>query len=111
MIVIAYDGSDDARAAIGQAAKLMPGHPALVLCVVEPVDRPNRDGTQAVTPCASEGVQVAREFGIDCSASTRTRIGTVAATILAEAERLDAGAIVVGRHGLSSPRSAGLGSV
>ena len=36
MILIAYDGSDDAKAAIEHAASLLPGQPALVVTVWEP---------------------------------------------------------------------------
>lgn len=126
MIVIAYDGSDDARAAIGQAATLMPGHPALVLSVWEPafqmltaladaggVRRPgDRDPSSSrdMERCAAEGARLAQEAGIDCTARTRARTGTVAATILGEAEDVGATAIIVGRRGPDTPGTSRLGS-
>ena len=36
MILIAYDGSEDAKAAIRHAGKLMPGFAAIVLSIWEP---------------------------------------------------------------------------
>src|ERR1700684_3943147 len=38
MILIAYDGSEDAKAAIQHAGKLMPGSPATVLTIWGPFD-------------------------------------------------------------------------
>ncbi|HWE10090.1 MAG TPA: universal stress protein [Solirubrobacteraceae bacterium] len=103
MIVIAYDGSTDAQAAVRQAAALMPGHAAIVLAVEErSVDAESR---------AREGAELGHEFGIDCRARTRPRRGTVAATIAAEARDAGADAIVIGRRGRRSAPPRRLGSV
>ena len=37
MILICYDGSADARAAIADAGRVLSGHPAIVLTVWEPL--------------------------------------------------------------------------
>jgi Universal stress protein family len=42
MILIAYDGSDDAKSAIEHAGALMAGQPAIVVTVWEPYDRAGR---------------------------------------------------------------------
>ena len=120
MILIGYDGSEDARCAIAQAATLMPGHPALVLTVWTQAesgltglrsgstdsewaraDRAQADRAQAerarAEGAAAEGAQLAHQFGIDCAPCVRGHRGGVAEAILEEAMRVDAQAIVVGR--------------
>ena len=115
MILIGYDGSEDARCAIAQAATLMPGHPALVLTVWTQAEsgvtglRPGStdsewaraDRAQAerarAEGAAAEGAQLAHQFGIDCAPCVRGHRGGVAEAILEEAMRVDAQAIVVGR--------------
>lgn len=131
MILIAYDGSDDAKSAIQHAATLLPGHPAVVLTIWEPyltmimrtpaglgpvagvpdikgIDDACRTSAQAR---AEEGVRLAREAGIDASARVVSRSGSIAQAILQEAADLDATAIVVGSRGLTGLKSLLLGSV
>jgi nucleotide-binding universal stress UspA family protein len=131
MILIAYDGSDDAKSAIEHAATLLPGYPAVVLTVWEPfltimtrsaaglgpiagmsdirdIDDASR---QAATERAEQGAEVAREAGIDASARAVSRSGSIAEAILQEAERSQAAAIVIGSRGLTGLSSLLLGSV
>ncbi|HYZ82519.1 MAG TPA: universal stress protein [Solirubrobacteraceae bacterium] len=115
MIVIAYDGSQDARVAVKQAATLMPGHPALVLSVWGPPAPEDGASPEAVQTeahaevVAADGALLGHQLGIDCRPRTRRQGTTVAEAIVAEAERAEAGAIIVGRGG--GPDGASLGSV
>jgi nucleotide-binding universal stress UspA family protein len=106
MILICYDGSGDARAAIGQAATLMPGHPALVVTVWTPAEPgSNGAGTDERTwaeAVAADGARCGHAAAIDCAPHTVCHRGTVAEAILKEADRLDARAIVTGRGGAAA---------
>jgi nucleotide-binding universal stress UspA family protein len=134
MILLSYDGSVDAHAAISHAAQLMPGAEATVLTVWEPfVDALTRNGslgmgmgldgscgdTEAMDAAsqetalarATEGASRAAAAGLDAQARTESRMGDVADAILTTAGVLDAELIVVGTRGLSGVRSPLLGSV
>ena len=121
MILIAYDGSPDAKAAIQHAGKLMPGFPATVLTIWEPFTtmlartpetlRPlarvreaediDRQEVDAAEESAEEGVQLARAAGLDATPLTTSLNGSTADTIIEQADRLDVDAIVVGSRGLT----------
>ncbi len=60
---------------------------------------------------AEEGAARAEEAGLNPVPRTRTREITIARTILAEAERIGADAIVMGTRGLTGVKSLMLGSV
>jgi nucleotide-binding universal stress UspA family protein len=116
MIVICYDGSEDAREAIGQAATLMPGHPALALTVCSapeaPGDSTAGDGRAWAETTAADGAQRAHQAGIDCVPRIACHAGSVADAILEEARRTESRAIVAGRGGGGSdPTGGGLGPV
>lgn len=131
MILIAYDGSTDARAAIEHAASLMPEQSATVLTVWDPYiqilssyptpfgvpmtvdDSADADAAArtAAEERASEGAALARSRGIVAHPATASRGDSVASTVLAEADRVNAGAIVVGCRGLGRVGSLLLGSV
>lgn len=132
MILICYDGSPDARAAIEHAGGLFGGQPAIVLTVWETfVDSMARSGagmalgagleldTQridaesegAARERAEQGAQLARRAGLDPQPRTASRSGTIARTILDEAAHANAGAIVIGSRGLTGVKSLLLGSV
>lgn len=130
MILIAYDGSPDAKAAIERAGELFTGQPATVLTVWEPfVDMMARTGSGlSVSPGivdfgeidkvherdararADEGVELADDAGLNAQPRTRAAVTSTAAAILEEADEVGAGAIVVGTRGLSGFKSMLLGS-
>ena len=131
MILICYDGSAAAQAAITRAGELMPGQTATVLTVWEPfVEVMTRTGagmaywpigvdTEQIDAAseknaskrAEEGAERAREAGLDARPSTRARGATIAETIIAEANQEGAEAIVLGTRGLTGVKSLVLGSV
>lgn len=128
MILIAYDGSDDAKAAIEQASRLFAGEQVAVLTVwqrfidtvarvgggismvydYDEIDRDTEKGAQAK---AEEGAALAKEAGLDASARTAIVDTTIADAILAEAADADASAVVCGSRGYTGVRSLMLGSV
>jgi nucleotide-binding universal stress UspA family protein len=117
MIIIGYDGSPDARAAIKQAGMLMPGYPATVLTVWGPPGPETLSESEIVRnpaqaraeELAADGAWLAHQLGIECRPATRRHRTTVADAIVAEARRADAHAIIVGRGG--QPAAGPLGSV
>jgi nucleotide-binding universal stress UspA family protein len=129
VILIAYDGSDDAQTAIQRAGELFHGESAIVLSVwerfvdvvtrvgsgmpvgdvdYEALDRAYRD--QAIHQ-AEEGAERARQAGLEAQPRVRARERTIAATILAEADESGAVAIVMGTRGLTGAKAFLLGSV
>jgi nucleotide-binding universal stress UspA family protein len=133
-IIVAFDGSPAADAAVRQAAALFPGRRLIVASVWEPglamavstvadssgalyaapspeeiatIDRLQRDHASAV---AEAGAALARRLGAPAEAvPVRDRVD-VAETIVALAERHDAAAIVTGSRGLGATRARLLGS-
>lgn len=131
MILIAYDGSADAKAAIEHAGSLMPGAPAIVLTVWEPYSRiiarspapfgiaAGIDNVAEIDEAAGEnaveradsGAALARAHGLEATPRTRPREESVADAILAEADHCGASAIVMGTRGLGAFGSLVVGSV
>jgi nucleotide-binding universal stress UspA family protein len=130
MILIAFDGSEDAKSAIQHAGELMPGQPAVVVTVWEPyamlVTRyPASTGLLAgedsvaidaasqkdAEQTAEEGAALARSHGLEATARAPARRDSVAETLLGEADRANASAIVTGSRGLGGLGSLFLGSV
>jgi nucleotide-binding universal stress UspA family protein len=130
MILLSYDGSPDAQAAIDRVAQLMPGAQAKVLTVWEPfVDTLTRSGAVGVIGAygdaetidaaneerardtAREGAERAGAAGLAASAQVASRENGIAHTILAAAAQDDADVIVMGTRGLSGVKSFLLGSV
>jgi nucleotide-binding universal stress UspA family protein len=130
MILIAYDGSDDATAAVEHIAELVPGQSVIVVTVWEPyvhlvtrypatstlvaaedseqIDDASRADAERT---AEEGAALARTHGLDASGRAVARQDSMVDTLLAEADRADAGAIAVGSRGLGGFGSLLLGSV
>jgi nucleotide-binding universal stress UspA family protein len=129
MVLICYDGSTDAKAAIDHGARLLKGEQATVLTIWQPflsivahtptfglgaaVDSHKIDeqSLKAAEERAEEGVRLASEAGVEAQARVVPRAVTTADTILAEAEALDASAILMGSRGLTGVKSLLLGSV
>lgn len=133
MIVISYDGSPDADAAIDQAAQLMPGAEAVVLTVWEPfISSLMRTGSmsmgldyaagfsdsqaidakyeEAALETATAGAARATAAGLEATAAQQ-RGGSIANSIIEFAAEHDADAIVLGSRGRSAAKSILLGSV
>ena len=128
MILIAYDGSDDAKAAIEQAGKLFRGETATVLTVWERfIDTMTRSGAgagliidyaeidtqtaQSAAEKSEEGGKIANEAGLAASAKTAVVESTIANAILDEAASADASVVVTGSRGYTGVKSLLLGSV
>lgn len=131
MILICYDGSADAQSAIDHAARLLPGAPATVLTVWETfVDLMSRsaagaawmgapgDGAEfdraareAAEAGAREGAERAGAGGLNATPAIRARSTSIAEAVLAEADEVDADAILLGSRGITGVKSLFLGSV
>jgi nucleotide-binding universal stress UspA family protein len=130
-LLVAYDGSDDARNAIAVAARLMHGARCTVLTAWQPfldvvtrasggfgivgevddTEEIDRRSEQAAQHTAEEGAALANDAGRDATARAAPRSGNAASVLLAEAQELQASLIVMGSRGLSGVRSLVLGSV
>lgn len=130
-VLIAYDGSEPARAAIERAGALFSGRVALVVSVWMSVadvasaslvalpagvardaaDALDREAAGQAERLADEGAELARTAGLDARAEAAKSIGNAWSTILAIADREDAAVVVVGSRGLSGVESVLLGSV
>ncbi len=134
-IVIAYDGSPPARAAVSEAARLFATSEAIVLTVWEPglaemmivpdatglgstmlpfdpsltqeVERASEERAQSI---AAEGTALAREAGLNARALAVEDLTDPPDAIVTAAEKLGARAIVIGSRGLGGLKSKLLGS-
>jgi nucleotide-binding universal stress UspA family protein len=128
-IVIAYDGSVNARHAVERAGELFAGRPALVLHAWQPIElaairrgvigmsataaESEADaGAQALAEqVAAEGAELARGWGLRAEARTAEAVDPVWDTIIRAADEAGASLIVLGSRGLRGLRSLMLGSV
>ena len=129
-ILVAYDGSDHARAAVERAASLLPARPTVVVCVWAPIvytassatlgapggvlmagaqglDEVARERAQQL---ADEGAELARQAGLDAVARAVQAAGAAWHGIVRVADELDAALIVTGTRGRSAMAAAFLGS-
>ena len=133
-ILVAFDGSPTAQAAVEAAARLFGGRRLVVVSVWEPglalavsssadltgvgyvapsieematVDRAQHDHA---TDAAETGARLARELGADAEAYPVADEGKVGETLAALAEQFDADAIVVGSRGLGAFKAGLFGS-
>jgi nucleotide-binding universal stress UspA family protein len=128
-VLIAYDGSDFAKAAIAEAGRqLRPGRPAIVLVVSEPTEHlpflgaagvpVDDDSVEALFSAAragaertaEEGAALAREAGFEAESQVVSG-APIWNRIVAAADEHDAGLIVIGSRGRSGLEYAVLGSV
>lgn len=125
-VLIAYDGSPDARAAVEAAGHLFPGSRAVVLYAREPLEavaahleghpsleelRTADAGTaDASKRVAMDGAAQARAAGLDAVPEIAATGQTAAEAIIAAADAIDATAIVLGARGRRGLRAAVLGS-
>lgn len=140
VLLIAYDGSADARATIDHVAKLLPRAQATVLFVWEPLgpgtasngnptaaaphfwgaagapseaDSARWDGTSEAhaSAKASEGAERATRAGLQAAPRTSRSRGSTAEAILGVADELDASVIALGNCGLTGAKTYSMGSV
>jgi nucleotide-binding universal stress UspA family protein len=134
-VLIGYDGSEVARAAVRHAAELFAGRPAVLATVWEPglaaipvglpgtigagglpldmetveaVDRGQREHASTV---AGDGAEFARSLGLVAEPQAAPDEVDVAETLLGIARERGAAVVVVGSHGISGLRPRLLGSV
>jgi nucleotide-binding universal stress UspA family protein len=135
MILVCYDGSIDAQAAIEHAGRSMPGAQVTVLTIWEPfLEAMTRNGAlgmgfamyggygadaqkidqaseQTAGETAAEGATRAAALGLHAESQVADRRGAIADTILAAADAMEADVVVVGTRGRSDVKSLLLGSV
>lgn len=126
LLLIAYDGSANARAAIDVAAALMPGSSATVLYARQPLesaaahleghpaledlrglDAATLDASQRI---AEEGAEHARAVGLDAGARVASTNQTAAKAIVEAANEIDASIVVLGSRGRQGVQATILGS-
>jgi nucleotide-binding universal stress UspA family protein len=131
IVLVAYDGSPGADAAIDTAATLFAAHDVTVVTVWQsarevapaaivalPVQviedalvELDRAAEAAATEIAERGAQRLREHGVGVAVATAPASGSVWSTIDAQARERGAACVVVGSRGRSELASAVLGSV
>jgi nucleotide-binding universal stress UspA family protein len=132
-ILVAYDGSPQAQAALTRAAALFPGRPAVVATVWEPglasvLPDPGGIGGPAApvdlgavaevdelmakraAGVAAEGAERARRAGVQAEPVSTEDESNVAETIARMADEHDAAVVVVGSRGQSGLKARLLGS-
>jgi nucleotide-binding universal stress UspA family protein len=129
VILIAYDGSVDADAAIDRAAGLLRDQQATVLTVWERLidvlersgsafavgdidyESVDREAEAQARRRGEDGARQAEQAGLKPKVEVRARDTSVADSILAAAEEFGADAILMGTRGLSGIKSVLMGSV
>jgi nucleotide-binding universal stress UspA family protein len=130
-LLICYDGSEGSRTALEAAARLFADRSATVACYWEPfpngqpakrfavdirelvqdADEINQREEQLAASIAEEGAELARAAGLEALAQAVKIDVPIEEAILAHADELDAGAIVMGARSRSHLRSILIGNV
>ncbi len=132
-LVLGYDGSGEARAAIAAAGRLLPGREVIVVTVWESLIRHSLSGralarvpideVKALTDdldeyfralaaaIAEEGAVLAHDAGLQARPETIEAAGRAWRGLLASAQALAAAAVVVGTHGRGGMSAGLLGSI
>jgi nucleotide-binding universal stress UspA family protein len=128
-LLICYDGSESARAALEAASKLFRGRESLVACYWQPfassakrlginvlelvqnADTINEQEQAFARKTAEEGATSARAAGLTAAAEAIEIDGPIDEAILEHADAIDAAAIVLGSRSRSGLRSLILGNV
>jgi nucleotide-binding universal stress UspA family protein len=130
-VLLAYDGSESAQAAIQHAADLFSDRPLLVLSVArsvaaagsasiaglpanvagEAIARLHEEAQRQAKGLADEGATAAEAAGLEATALGAMSDGPIWGAILRVAEDKNVAAVMVGSRGRSDLRSALLGSV
>ena len=134
-VLICYDGSEVARAAVRHAAELFAGRPAVLATVWEPglaavtvgvpdsmgmgspppdpatVEAVDRLQSEHASTLAGDGAEFARSLGLAAEPYAVPDEVDVADTLLGIARDRGAAVVVVGSHGISGLRPRLLGSV
>jgi nucleotide-binding universal stress UspA family protein len=130
-VLVAYDGSAAARAAIAQSARLFPSRPTVVMTACQSVaaatpaaliavpagvahaaeTRLDAESARHAEELAQEGAALAREAGLDACPAAVTVSGPVWPAIIRMAEEKDAAVVGMGSRGRSTLTEAVLGSV
>jgi nucleotide-binding universal stress UspA family protein len=130
-VLIGYDGSEQADAAIDAAGRLLNGREALVQTVwcscrdvaaggvagapagvvVEAVEKLDTQARQRAQQTAERGAELAAAKDLDARGEAVRATGNVWSTLLQTAREKQPAAIVVGSHGRSGVGSAFMGSV
>jgi nucleotide-binding universal stress UspA family protein len=131
MILICFDGSDDAQAAVEHAARLFKGESATILTVwqlftgfaaqsalgfgmspaIPDVDQIDEASRKAAEETVAQGVELAQGLGLNAEPRVATQHSSTGRAILTEAADVQADAIVMGSRGLGGVKSLLLGSV
>lgn len=125
-LLIAYDGSTSARAAIEATAGLFPGVQTIELYARQPLEglAAHLEGHPALEELrqldaatldtsediASEGATYATELGLAAEGRVSSSMQTASAAIALVAEEVDAAVVILGSRGRGGVRSALLGS-
>jgi nucleotide-binding universal stress UspA family protein len=129
VVLVCYDGSEDARAAIEAVADVAADHEVIVACfwqglanvanryalslldiVQDPASINEREQARAIK-VADEGAEIARGVGLDVKARAPEAQGGLDEAINDFADQIDAHLVVIGSRGRSSVGSALLGDV